>query len=64
MVGFAEYVVVMLLTATSAGTTVWEMLLVVSVDVLLAVLAVLELLDPVVLSLDMDLLDDGLADPL
>ena len=64
MVGFAEYVVVMLLTATSAGTTAWEMLLVVSVEVLLAVLAVLELLDCVVLPLDMDLLDDGLTEPL
>ena len=64
MVGFAAYVVVMLLTATRSGTTAWEMLLVVSVDVLLAVLAVLELLDPVVLPLDMDLLDDGLAEPL
>ena len=40
------------------------MLLVVRLEVLLEVLAVLELLDAVVLPLETDLLDDGLAEPL
>ena len=40
------------------------MLLVVRLEVLLEVLAVLELLDAVVLPLDTDLPDDGLAEPL
>ena len=64
MVGFAEYAVVMLLTASSDVSTAWEMLFVVRVEVLLDVLPVLEPPDTVVLPLFEDLLEDVLAGPL